>query len=98
MAMMTPPIARIGADTMSVAVTCTSICTCCTSLVVRVISDGAPNCPTSRCEKPTTRWNSALRRSRPAPIASFDPKYTATTAQTTWTRVMPSITMPVDQM
>ena len=25
-------------------------CTCCTSLVMRVMSDGAPNCPTSRAE------------------------------------------------
>ena len=35
----------------------TSICTCCTSLVMRVISDGAPNAPTSRAEKSVTWWN-----------------------------------------
>ena len=33
----------MGAETRSVQVISTRICTCCTSLVVRVISDGAPN-------------------------------------------------------
>ena len=42
-AMMTPPIARIGAETSRVQVISTSICTCCTSFVLRVMSDGAPN-------------------------------------------------------
>ena len=98
MAKITPPIARIGADTMRVAETCTSSCTCWTSLVLRVMSDGAPNCPTSRCEKPTTRWNSAERRSRPMPIASREPKYTAATEHTTWARLIRSITPPVRQM
>ena len=45
----------IGAATISVKVISTSIWTCCTSLVVRVISDGAPNWPTSRAEKSCTR-------------------------------------------
>ena len=97
-AMMTPPIASIGAEIISVADTCTSICTCCTSLVLRVMSDGAPNCPTSRCENATTRWKRSPRRSRPIPIASREPKYTATMAQTTCTRLTPSMTPPVDQM
>ena len=39
---MTPPTIVIGAATSSVQVISTSICTCCTSLVMRVISDGAP--------------------------------------------------------
>ena len=60
-AMMTPPIASIGAEIIRVADTCTSICTCCTSFVLRVISDGAPNCPTSRCENATTRWKRSPR-------------------------------------
>ena len=80
-AMMTPPIASIGAEIMSVADTCTSICTCCTSFVLRVMSDGAPNWPTSRCEKATTRWKRSPRRSRPIPIARREPKYTAMIAQ-----------------
>jgi hypothetical protein len=41
-ARMIPPTHMIGADTMSVNVMRTTIWTCCTSLVVRVISDGAP--------------------------------------------------------
>ena len=38
--MITPPTHMIGAATSIVQVISTSICTCCTSLVVRVISDG----------------------------------------------------------
>ena len=49
---MMPPTHMIGAVTIIVKVISTSICTCWTSLVVRVISDGAPNLPTSRAEKP----------------------------------------------
>ena len=73
-AITTPPIASIGAETMSVADTCTSICTCCTSFVLRVMSDGAPYWPTSRCENATTRWKKSRRRSRPIPIARREPK------------------------
>ena len=80
--MMTPPIARIGAATSSVQVISTSICTCCTSLVVRVMSDGAPNCDTSRSENSPTRWKIAPRRSRPSAIDALAPKYTAMIAQT----------------
>jgi hypothetical protein len=40
--MMMPPIMVIGAATNMVQLKSTSICTCCTSLVLRVISDGAP--------------------------------------------------------
>ena len=45
-----PPMAVIGAATSSVHVIKTSICTCWTSLVIRVISDGAPKKPTSFAE------------------------------------------------
>ena len=64
-AMMIPPTAMIGAATSIVNVISTSICTCCTSLVLRVISDGAPKRPTSRAEKEPTWWNKRARRSRP---------------------------------
>ena len=97
-AMITPPIASIGAEIIRVAETCTSICTCCTSFVLRVISDGAPNCPTSRCENATTRWKRSPRSWRPIPIARRDPKYTAMMAQITWTRLTPSIMTPVCRM
>ena len=60
----------IGAAMAMVVVITTSICTCWTSLVMRVISDGAPKVPTSRAEKAVTRWKSALRTSRPKPMAT----------------------------
>ena len=52
----------------------TSICTCVTSLVMRVMSDGAPKVATSWAEKSVTRWNSAPRTSRPNAIAARAPK------------------------
>ena len=58
-ARMIPPTHMIGADTISVSVITTSIWICWTSLVVRVISDGVPNWPTSRAEKSCTRWKTA---------------------------------------
>ena len=53
-ARMRPPTTVIGAAISNVHVICTSICTCCTSLVMRVISEGAPKTATSRAEKPVT--------------------------------------------
>ena len=55
-ARMMPPTPVIGAATNIVATISTSNCTCCTSLVVRVINEGAPNWPTSRCEKQQRMW------------------------------------------
>ena len=57
----------------------TSICTCCTSLVVRVISDGGPNRVTSRALNRSTWPNRVARRSRPNDIAARAPKNTAAT-------------------
>ncbi len=93
-ALMTPPMARIGAETSMVQVISTSICTCCTSLVVRVMRDAAPNFETSRSLNALTRWKMPPRTSRPKPMAAFEPKYTAATAKTTCTRVAPSMTIP----
>ena len=50
MARNTPTTSVIGAAMAIVMAITTSICTCCTSLVMRVINDGAPNVPTSRAE------------------------------------------------
>lgn len=50
-AMKTPPTIVMGAETSMTALIRTSIWTCCTSLVLRVISDGAPNLFSSRAEK-----------------------------------------------
>ena len=97
-AMMMPPTQKIGADTISVNVSSASICTCWTSLVERVISDGAPNRLTSRAEKEPTRWKTAARASRPNAIAVRAPKYTATIEATIWTTVTDSIMPPVRRM
>ena len=64
----------IGAASSRVQVISTSIWTCCTSLVMRVISDGAPKWSTSRLEKPVTWWNRLRRTSRPKPMAARAPK------------------------
>ncbi len=61
---------------------------------MRVISDGAPNEPTSRAEYPVTWWNSDLRTSRPKPIATRAPKYTAAIWKTPWIRATHSISAP----
>ena len=48
---ITMPITIVsGAAIIIVAAMTTSICTCWTSFVIRVISDAAPNRPTSRAE------------------------------------------------
>ena len=66
----------IGAAAGSVHVMSTSIWTWVTSLVIRVISDGAPKWATSWAEKSVTWWNSELRgRPDRMPMAAFDPKY-----------------------
>ncbi len=69
-----PPTPMIGAATIIVNVIRASIWTCCTSLVVRVISDGVPNRPTSRAENSCTRLKIPARRSRPTAIAVRAPK------------------------
>ena len=97
-AISTPPTIRIGEEIAIVQAISTSICTCCTSLVPRVIRDGAPNCCSSRCEKLPTRWNSSARRSRPKPIAVRAPNQTAATEETICTRETASITPPVRTM
>ena len=97
--MIVPPTIMIGAATSNVADMSTSICTCCTSLVMRVISDGAPSRSTSWVEKPVTLVEqvATARRDR-TPLRSWHPKYTAPTAKTTWITVTPNMTAPVRQM
>ena len=96
--MMMPPTHMIGAAIIIVHVITTSICTCCTSLVLRVISDGAPKCATSRAENSPTRRKIAPRRSRPKLIAVRAPKYTATSEQAICSRLTASIQPPVLRM
>ena len=92
--MMIPPTHMIGAATSIVQDVSTSICTCCTSFVHRVISDGAPNRLTSRAENSPTRWKTAARTSAPKPMAVRAPWCTAAIEQATCTRLISSITPP----
>ena len=89
-----PPTHMIGAATSIVQEVSTSICTCCTSFVHRVISDGAPNRFTSRVENSPTRWKTDARTSAPKPVAVREPWCTAATEQATCTRLISSITPP----
>ena len=93
-AMMMPPTIMMGAETIRVPAISTSICTCCTSLVSRVISDGAPKCCTSRAEKVPTLAKIAARRSRPKPIALRAENQTAMTEQMICTSETDSISPP----
>ena len=91
-----PPTHVIGAATIIVQAISTSIWTCCTSLVMRVISDGAPNCADlAGREAGDLVEQVAARTSRPKPIAALAPKYTAAIAKTIWTSVTASISAPV---
>jgi hypothetical protein len=73
-ARMMPPTHMIGAVTSMLQVITTSICTCCTSFVVRVISEGAPKEAISRAENAPTWEKSPPRTSRPKAIAVRAPK------------------------
>ena len=61
-AMMMPPMHMMGVATMKFRPISTSICTCWTSLVPRVISVGAPNVLTSLAEKLVTLRNTAAAK------------------------------------
>ena len=97
-AMRMPPTIMIGAATIIVAPIRTSSCTCWTSFVVRVMSDGAPKWFISRAENDPTRWNRSRRTSRPKAIAVRAPKYTAIALHTICTHDTASITRPVRTM
>ena len=51
---MIPPTIRIGAETMTVSAMKTTVWTCWTSFVLRVISDAGPKWLTSTCENVST--------------------------------------------
>ena len=97
-AMMIPPMAVIGAAMAIVVPITTSICTCCTSFVMRVISDGVPSRLTSCWENDVTWWKRSLRTSRPNAMAVLAPKYTAVIDSVICARVTASISAPVRQM
>ena len=85
----------MGAETSSVQVISTSICTCWTSFVERVMSDAAPKRVTSCSENMPTWLTTASRRSRPTLMAVREPKYTATIAHRICANEMRSITAPI---
>ena len=70
------PIVSANMDTVTrapmaiVQVITTSICTCCTSFVLRVMSEPGPNFETSRSEKPLTLPYTSRRMSRPIAMAA----------------------------
>ena len=96
--MNTPNTTVIGAVTTIVHDITTSICTCCTSLVIRVMSDGEPKRLTSWAEKPVTRWNNAALTSRPNPMAALAAQNTAVTNAPACASVIVSMMRPTDQM
>ena len=67
--MKIPPTIRIGADTRIVRPMKTTCWTCCTSLVLRVMSDAGPKRLTSTWPKVSTIPKTALRTSRANPFA-----------------------------
>ncbi len=73
-AMMMPPTLMIGARIITLSAITMTIWTCCTSFVLRVISDGVPNCPVSTGENSSTLRKTALRTSRPKAIAVREAK------------------------
>ncbi len=93
-AMITPPTIMIGEDAAIRQAIRTSICTCVTSLVPRVMSEGAPNSCSSRAEKVPTRWNRSRRRSRPNDMAARAPNHAAATEAMIWAIETTSIIAP----
>ena len=63
-----PPMPMMGATTRSVSPSCTNICTCWTSSVLRVIKEAVPNRFISWAENCWTRSKTARRTSRPSPM------------------------------
>ncbi len=70
-AMIRPPTIMIGAETIIVRPIRTTIWTCWTSLVLRVMSDAVPKWLTSTWEKDSTERKIAPRRSRPNDMETF---------------------------
>ncbi len=97
-AITTPPTMLIGAATNIRHPIRTSICTCCTSLVVREIRVGAPNRESSWALNSPTRVNTAERRSRPTPIAVRAANQTLPSAALICSRLTASIQPPVRTM
>ena len=98
MARMVPITIVSGAAIIIVATITRRSCTCWMSLVIRVVSDGAPNCVTSRPDSPTTRRNRSRRTSRPNPSASRAANHIAAAAKATCTIDTTTISPPRRQI
>ena len=96
--MITPPIAISGAVTITVSPICRNICTCWTSLVLRVMSVGAPNVFISRSENRCTARKIRARMSRPTDIEVREAKYSPTIAATATRNATNSINPPTRMM
>ena len=96
--MITPPTARIGALIIMFSAISTSCWTCWTSLVLRVISDGAPKRLSSTWPYDWTLRKMPLRTSRPKPMATLALKNTAMIAAIISTNVTASMNPPVCRM
>ncbi len=96
--MTTPPTAVMGAATSMTSAMKVTCCTCWTSLVLRVMSEGAPNWPSSRVEKDRTCSTTPARRSRPTPIAVRAAAHVAQIWAAAWTALTTSMTPPTRQM
>ena len=97
-AMMMPPMTISGALNMIVSPMATSICTCCTSLVFRVIREAVLKWLISFWEKLWTLRKSEPRMSRPAPMATRDAQYTPKIAAIPVSRATPSMYSPIRRM
>lgn len=97
-AIMTPPIAMIGALTTILRVIRTTIWTWVMSLVVRVMSDAVPSLSNSRREKRSTREKTFSRRSRPKPVEVLEDRYPAPMAQAIPMKATRSIRPPVSRI
>ena len=71
---MIPPTARIGAMIIMFRPSRTTIWTCWTSFVLRVMSDAVPNVSSSAREKLSTLRKIELRTSRPKDMPVFEPQ------------------------
>ena len=96
--MITPPTAISGAVTMMVSAICRNIWTCCTSLVLRVMSVGAPRLFISRSENCCTARKVRPRMSRPTDMEVRDAKNTPTIAVTPTSSATNSIHAPTPRM
>jgi len=98
MARITPPMPRIGAYSRMRMMMPTSICTCVTSLVVRVINEAVEKRSNSVPRKDSTFSNTAPRRSRATPEEVREASRPTVMAQALPASEIKSIVRPVRRM